>query len=366
MSAPPLLLHIYSTFAIGGPQVRFAAIANHHGRRWRHAIIAMDGDLACRERLSPGLDLQFPTVGVRKGDLLGNVRRFRALLRELRPAALVTSNWGTIEWAISNTIPLVRHLHIEDGFGPEERERQIPRRVWMRRLFLHRATIALPSRTLWEIATKTWRLNAIRLRYVPNGINLDRFQPSDRVNAPPVIGTVAALRPEKNLRRLIRAFALVRARHQCTLVIAGHGPERQGLEQLANELGIGSMITFTGHVADPRPLYAGFDIFAMSSDTEQMPLSLLEAMAAGLPVAATNAGDVRFMLAPPNRDFVTPAEDAALAGALDRLILGPDLRQALGAANRAKAELQFGETAMLDAWGRLFDGTFPPNSPREI
>ena len=120
---PPLLLHAYSTFAVGGPQVRFATVANHWGRRWRHAVVAMDGNLACRERLDPGLDVSFPELGLRKGDTWGNLRRMRAALRRLQPAALVTSNWGTIEWAMANRIGLVRHEHVEDGFGPEERDR---------------------------------------------------------------------------------------------------------------------------------------------------------------------------------------------------------------------------------------------------
>src|ERR1700722_16846724 len=114
--APPLLLHIYATFSVGGPQVRFAAIANRYPARWRHAVVAMDGNLACRERLSPAVDVTFPEIDIRKGDTLGNLRRFRAVLREMQPHALITSNWGSIEWAMANAWPLVRHVHIEDGF----------------------------------------------------------------------------------------------------------------------------------------------------------------------------------------------------------------------------------------------------------
>src|ERR1700710_2561664 len=98
----PLLLHVFPTFAFVGAQVRFASIANHFGPRWRHAIVAMNGDLACRERLDSALDVQFPQVDLRKGDTLGNVRRFRAVLRSLAPDVMLTSNFGSIEWAIAN------------------------------------------------------------------------------------------------------------------------------------------------------------------------------------------------------------------------------------------------------------------------
>jgi glycosyltransferase involved in cell wall biosynthesis len=352
----PLLLHVYSTFAVGGPQVRFAALANRFGREFRHAIVAMDGNTACRERLDPGLDVTFPEVEIRKGDTLGNRRRFRAVLAALRPDALVTSNWGSIEWAMANTPTLVRHLHVEDGFGPEERDRQQPRRVWTRRLLLRRATVAVPSQVLFRLATEVWRLPRGHVHYVPNGIDLARFAVPRAVNAVPVIGTVAALRPEKNLGRLLRAFAAVRMQRPCRLVIAGGGPERVALEALAAELGVAADVSFPGHVADTPALYAGFDVFALSSDTEQMPLSVLEAMAAGLPVAATDVGDVRAMLAPDNAAEVVAQDEALLAAALAALLEDPARRALLGAANRARAEAAFDQEAMFAAWHALFRG----------
>lgn len=348
----PLLLHAFSTFAVGGPQVRFAAIANHFGDRFRHAVYAMDGDLACRERLDPRLDVTFPTIPLRKGDTLGNARLLHAALRRIRPATLVTSNWGTIEWAMANRMGTVPHVHVEDGFGPEERAGQIARRVWTRRVFLAGRTVAVPSLTLRRIATEQWRLNPARVRYVPNGIDLTRFGHDGGEGG--LVGTVAALRAEKNLARLLRAFALAAAGTPARLVVAGDGPERPALEALAASLGIAAQVRFAGHVADPAPLLRTLDVFAMSSDTEQMPLSLLEAMAAGLPVASTDVGDVAAMLAPAQREYVVPVDDAALAGSLRRLLADAGLRAALGRANRARAEAEFGQEAMFAAWGELW------------
>ena len=357
MTRPPLLLHALSSFAVGGAQVRLAAILNRYPQAWRHAIIAMDGNLECRERLSPELDVGYPDITIRKGDTLGNARRFRRLLRELRPHALVTGNWGAIEWAIANVFPVARHIHTEDGFGPEERNSQIPRRVWARRILLRRSTVVLPSRTLWRIATETWRLDPARLRYIPNGIDLGRFVsvPSDREE--PVIGCVAALRAEKNVGRLLRAFRLLPDDMPARLVIVGDGPQRAELEALAATLGIATRVRFTGHVAEPQNLYAGFDIFALTSDTEQMPMTILEAMAASLAVVATDVGDIREMLAADNRCFLTPRDDAAVAGALASLLRQPELRRGIGAANRARAERDYDQETMFRAWRALFDGT---------
>ena len=364
-ASPPLILHVFPTFAVGGVQVRFAAIANHFGRRWRHAVIAMDGNLSCRERLDPALDIAFPSVAVRKGDTLGNILRFRHLLRRLRPDLLVTSNWGSIEWSVANRAPALRQVHIEDGFGPDDRGGRLPRRARLRRVVLRRRTVVLPSRTLWEIATGIWRLDPRRLRYVPNGIDLARFAgPPQPGGWPgPVVGTVAALRPEKNIARLLRAFALAAPDGRASLVIAGDGPERPALEGLAQELGIAGHVRFAGHVADPARLFKQLDVFAMSSDTEQMPLSLLEAMAAGLPAAATDVGDTRSMLADANAPFVTAPDDGALAAGLRALLEQAGLRRALGAANRAKAERDFNQDAMFQAWAAAFDGTLGPVQP---
>ncbi len=354
----PLLLHVFPSFAVGGAQMRFATLANRLGDRFRHAVVAMDGRKEASALLDPALDIRFPQVGVVKGDTRGNLWRFRAALRQIAPDLLVTSNWGSIEWAVARIGTGVPHLHMEDGFGPEERERQLPRRVLARRLLLRRATVVLPSRLLWRIATETWRLPQSRLRLLPNGIDLARFVPAGpREGARPVvIGTVAALRPEKNVGRLIRAVARLPAAMPARLVIVGDGSERAALEALAEAQGVGGRVEFAGHRADPAPLYAGFDIFALASDTEQMPLTVLEAMASGLPVAATDVGDIAAMLDAANRPYVVAREDGALADALAGLVARSDLRAALGAANRARAEAEFAEADMIAAWRDLFAG----------
>ncbi len=358
----PTLLSIFASFAVGGQQVRFAALANRFADRYRHVVVSMDRDTAARERLTPELDVAFPSVPIRPGAALANLAAFRRALRALRPDVLVTHNWGSIDWAIANLPGGVRHIHIEDGFGPEERDRQLRRRVLTRRLALRRSTVVLPSRTLERIATDVWRLPPGRLRYIPNGIDLARFAgPRDPTAASrfpgdgPVIGTVAALRPEKALDRLVRAFRLVLASGPARLVIAGDGSERLGLERLASALGMAERVTFTGHLGDPAPLYAAFDVFALSSDTEQMPLSVIEAMAAGLAVAATDVGDVRLMLSAENAPFVGPKTDAALATSLSALAADPGLRARLGAANRAKAARDYDQELMFGAYAALFD-----------
>jgi glycosyltransferase involved in cell wall biosynthesis len=363
-SLAPLVVHVFPTFAVGGAQVRFTALANHFGDEFRHMVVALDGETGCRERLDPSLDVVFPSVDAPKHAMLANAWRFRALLRQWRPDVLVTGNWGAIEFAMANLPPLARHLHVVDGFGPEERETQIRRRVLIRRLVLARGRVVVPSRNLERIATEVWKLPSRVVRYVPNGIDLTRFAPvggeargRDARGGPPVIGTVAALREEKNLARLIRAFAIAANEQPARLVIVGDGPERASLAELTAKLGVADRVTFAGHRTDTPALYASFDLFALTSDTEQMPLSVIEAMASGLPVVSTDVGDVRAMVAPDNAAFVGARDDAAIATFLTRLLASPEQRASLGLANRAKAERDFDQQAMFAAWRGLWTGT---------
>ena len=350
----PLLLHAFPGFTTGGAQRRFAAIANRWGPEFRHAIVAMDGVTDARRLLDPGLDVTFPTLAVRPGDTPATLRALRRLLRSLRPTTLVTSNWGTIEWAVANRLPHVPHLHMEDGFGPEERDRQLPRRVLARRLLLRRARLLVPSRNLERIAREEWHLDPL---YVANGVDLARFAPTPRppaIDMPgqPVVGTVAGLRPEKNLARLLHASAIAARSAPHRLLIVGDGPERGALQALARDLSLDAV--FAGPIADPAPLYARMDVFALSSDTEQMPLSVLEAMASGLPVAATEVGDVATMVAEANRAFLTRREPEVLAEALATLLSDAGLRARLGAANRARAEVAYDQEAMFATHAALW------------
>jgi glycosyltransferase involved in cell wall biosynthesis len=354
VSIPPKhLLHIFPTFAVGGSQMRFAQLVRLHGARYRHTVIALDGRTDMADRLG-GLPVTCQALTFDKRRMLQTLRRFGATLRGIRPDILFTYNWGAIEWALINRLEgVARHIHIEDGFGPEETRTQLKRRVWTRRLALSGkdSTLVLPSRNLEKIALDVWSLPQTRVRFIPNGIDCARFAAAARQSGDGrvVIGTVAGLRREKNVGRLIRAFAGIE--RQAELVIVGDGPEREELENLARGLNVAGRVRFAGQSERPEEWYARMDIFALSSDTEQMPLSVLEAMAAGLPVVATQVGDVAQMVCDENRDYVLPAE--GFAAALARLADDASARRTIGAANEKKARENYDENTMAARYAEL-------------
>lgn len=359
-------LHVFPTFNAGGVPIRITNILNRLGPSLRHTIVSMDGGFKAKSRLDGSLNCQLLPVENGGGNPLATVLAMRTLLRRCAPDLLLTYNWGSMDWSLANlVVPVCPQIHFESGFGPEEADSQLRRRVWTRRVALHRVfRLVVPSHTLVDLATRVWRLDPRRVLLIPNGVDCARFARPPRAGVVPgftkaddelIIGTAAPLRAEKNLTRLLATFAALKSEAKLRLVIAGDGPERGKLQQEAQDLGIGARVIFAGHVERVEDLLGWFDVFAMSSDTEQMPNSLIQAMAAGLPVAATDVGDVKVIVAPENGEFIVPKQDqGALTDSLARLLESVKLRQDLGAANRERARTVYSQDRMFKAYADVY------------
>ena len=354
---------------LGGKEARAVRLMNAFGAEAEHVVLSAVPDaLTAREAIDPGIKVEFP--GEAAPPLRGRpgLHRYAGLAAYLDGFDLVLSyNWGAMDAVAARRLhgatrrlpPLIHH---EDGFNEDEAVRQKPARVWYRRLMLSTAEkLVVPSRQLETIARTIWKQPGGRIERIPNGIAI----PGDADLASPlplpvsaggglIIGTVAGLRPVKNLPRLVRIFARG-APADARLVILGEGPERAAIIAEAERLGVAGRMTLPGFVRDPVRYMAGFDIFALSSDSEQFPISLVEAMACGLPGLVTDVGDTAAMVAAENRPFVLPKSDESeLAAALARLAADPALRRAIGTANRAIALRDFSEQAMLDRYHNLY------------
>ena len=363
------ILHCHSTFSLGGKEARAVRLMNAFGDAAEHVVISAEPTaLGARDALDPGIVAHFPADAPSLRGRPG-IPRYRALARYMRGADLVlTYNWGAIDAVAARALfgrfgpPLVHH---EDGFNADEADRLNWKRNRFRRLVLRAARkVVVPSPRLGQIAGKHWgRLVGER---IPNGIDTARYAAPPAVTAIPgfsrqadeiVIGTVAGLREVKNLPRLVRAVAAI---PKARLVIVGEGTERARIMAEAAAQGMADRLLMPGFLPDPHRYIGLFDIFALSSDSEQFPISLIEAMAAGLPVVATDVGDVAQMVAGANRFLVVPPADEALFGEkLALLAADPAARATLGKLNQARAVAEYDEATMIERYRRLYFGPDP-------
>lgn len=363
------ILHLHSSFNRGGKELRAAQLINAFGKSVEHTIVSAQPDaLGAAAAIDPRMDVRYPSdfpslVGK---PLPGRLQRLAKAMQGFD--LVLTYNWGAMDAVMAHTLfrdlhalpPLVHH---EDGFNEDEAGERKRSRNWFRRIGLGRASaLVVPSRRLEAIALEEWFQPDGRVVRIANGIDVAAYAKRPKPDALPRVikrpgekwlGTLAGLRPVKNLPRLVRAFAGLPEEWQ--LVILGEGPEREAIRAEALRLDIAHRVHLPGFVAEPAKAVGLFDLFALSSDSEQFPISVVEAMAAGLAVVATDVGDVAAMLAEANRPYVTPAGDErALAAALADLAENEALRRSIGEANRVRARTEYDEKAMVAAYRTVY------------
>ena len=169
-----------------------------------------------------------------------------------------------------------------------------------------------------------------------------------------VIGTVGRLDPVKDFRTLIEAMGSVCKVRQSVLVIVGDGPERPALEAAARDLGLTDAVRFLGHRDDAREWLAACDVYANSSISEGVSLTILEAMAAGLPIVATEVGGTPEIVDASCGRLVPARSATGLAAAAIDLLERRDLRQVLGQAARQRAETRFTIERMVAEYAAVY------------
>jgi len=344
-------------------------LMNHFGDAAEHVILSAQPDsLSARDAIDPKIKVAFPADGP---SLAGkpSLKRYREFVTYFRQFDLILSyNWGSMDGVMARTLfsrveglpPLIHH---EDGFNEDEYQKLNWKRNWFRKFALGAAqALVVPSAQLARIASDVWKQPELKIHRIPNGIDVKRFEKKPQRGSLPglvrregevVVGTVAGLRAIKNLPRLVRACAA--AGDNVRLVIVGEGPEKEKILAEAQRVGLGDRLLMPGFLADPARYIGLFDIFALSSDSEQFPISLIEAMAAGLPVAATDVGDIKMMVSQANQGFVKPpGDESRFFESLTTLVQHQQLREDLGMQNLSKAQAEYNESKMLGRYGLLY------------
>jgi glycosyltransferase involved in cell wall biosynthesis len=212
------------------------------------------------------------------------------------------------------------------------------------------------------LATELAPYAGSKLHYIQNGVDIDEIDDTTSI-APEVaawkqrneyvIGYVGQLITRKGIDTLIKAFAQMTMTNS-RLVLIGEGPQRGEMEILARTLGVTSRVEFLGYRTDRISLLRGFDVFALPSLLEGIPRCLMEAMAAGVPIVATDIPGCRELIEPDlSGILVPPGNDTELASAMKRLS-DPALRAMYASAARARVMEHFSAAAMARAYTRLY------------
>jgi glycosyltransferase involved in cell wall biosynthesis len=360
MSAPRLL-HLHAAFG-GDAALRCARVIEGIGREGEHAIVS--GDPARRgaaSAIGKGVKVTWPKFPSLAGKPWPG--RLKRLAEAMQGYDLVcTYGWGAIDAALAHTLfadvyklaPLVHHEDAADG------------RAFYRRIALGRTSVlVVPSRTLEKTALETWQQPRSRVRRIPPGIPTRSYGKKAK---PGLLPNLLKRRGELwagtfggagDLAALVRAFAGLPEEWQ--LVIADEGGQADAVQGAACGLNLEHRVHLVGGV-DPAGFTALLDMFVLAPATDASLMPLLEAMAAGLPVAAPAAADVSSVVASGNLPFVVPpGDEAALGCAMVKLSCDAALRATVGKANKARARAEFDEAKMIERyrslyWSLLADG----------
>ena len=368
----PLIAHVLYSFDVGGLENGVVNLINHMApERFRHVVVALAQcapDFCQRVQRA---DVEFISLHKPPGHGIKLYPRFYRLCRQLRPAIVHTRNLAALEFAVPAALAGVpARVHGEHGWdtsdpGGTQRKYQLLRRAYSP--FVNRY-VAL-SGQIESYLTERVGIAASRVERICNGVDTLRFRPASARQAVAgspfddpdavIVGTVGRLQTVKDQLNLVRAVAIARgqggAGARLRLIIAGDGPQRAEVEAEIAATGIGDITWLAGARSDVPEIMRALDIFALPSQAEGISNTILEAMASGLPVVATDVGGNAELVVEGETGALVPAQDPhAMAQALLRYTADAALRQSHGGAGRQRVERSFSIDNMVERYTRLY------------
>lgn len=372
-SSVPLVAHVVHGLRAGGLENGLINLINRTPRgRYRHAVICLTG----YDRFAERLEREIPLLALdkREGkDPALYLRMWRAL-RQLRPDIVHTRNFGTLEMqAVAWLAGVAGRIHGEHGRDMIDLQGTHPRYLRMRRLLRHlvHRHVAL-SGELDDYLRDIVGVPAAGVSRICNGVDLARFRPDadDRAHRrselgwdadTTVIGWVGRMEPVKDPLALAHAFIRVverrpEWRHRVVLAMVGAGSQHAEVRNRLDAAGLSDRAWLPGPRDDIPGLLRSMDLFVLPSLAEGISNTILEAMASGLPVAATRVGGNAELVAEGDTGCLVPPGDAdALGDVIDACVADPDRLAAQGRAARARAEDLFGIEDMVTHYLELYD-----------
>ena len=353
------IVHVLSSFGVGGQErVALDLAIGQRTRGHRVAVVSLapppDGAMVDEFREHGIIPIRVPKRGEGLDPTL--VPRLARILRQQRAQIVHTHNpLPLIYGAPAARLVGAGAIHTKHGMNPGSRGHR-----WLRRAAaqLVHSFVAVSDTTAAQ-AREQHDMPRSRLHTIANGIRLDRYQPDPEARAAVrvelglgdawVVGTVGRLDDYKNQAMLVRALApQLSSRNR--LVIVGDGPSRDDVAAEVARLPDPRWVVMTGRRMDVPHLIHAFDVFALPSKTEGLPLVVPEAMSAGLPIVATSVGGLPSVIDHEQTGLLIPVDESALAAALARLSDDHELAHRLGRRAREVALSRFSADRMVDAY----------------
>jgi len=291
---PLHVVHLVHSFGTGGMEKGIATLINHSSSEFKHTIVCLTQSGDSRHLLRGGVEII--EMNKKEGNSLFLIFRLMKAFKRLKPDVVHTRNWGGLDGVIAARLSGIKAIiHGEHGWSMDDPDGMNPKRVFIRRIINR----FISCYTCVSRQMKTWLETDIKVGkqvfQIYNGVDFERFffqknkSLKSEIGISPetiVLGIVARLDPIKNHSGLIKVFnSIYKKNSKICLLVIGDGPERSKLEKM-NKGGI----LFLGNRSDVHTLLNCIDIFILPSFNEGISNTILEAMAAGLPVIASDRG----------------------------------------------------------------------------
>lgn len=362
MLSKKTIVHITYKISAGGLEQVLLQTVNGTPQ-YDHVILSITNVDQFKERFLPST--RFISLDKMPGSSLGVLKRGYSILKDIKPDIVHTYNLAGAEFLPVARLAGVKHtVHCEHGTPQTQASNQNTKLTLMRRLFLSFANhIIVVSHPLKTWLNKTVKVRADKITVVPNGVNTQVYKYIPFSPRPTfTIGTVARLSIEKNQQLLLQAFELflskvpAQAAKLCFLRIVGDGEQRRALEEQANAMSAKDNVTFVGNSDKVVEELQKFDLFVLSSVSEGMPMTILEAMSLGLPILSTDVGNISDVLHTSKGGVTVPSGDVdALAMHMMRFYEQQELRQQMGEKGSSYVQEHFAIQRMLSAYTAVYE-----------
>ena len=369
----PLVAHVMYRFDTGGLENGIVNLINHMpADSYRHVIIALTEVTDFRHRIKRD-DIQFVSLHKPPGHGIWLFPKLFRLFRRLQPAIVHSRNLAALEVQLPAWLAGVPvRIHGEHGRDVGDLDGSNITYQRVRRFYRPFVSYYLAlSRDLAQYLNGIIRIPQNKVLQVYNGVDCSRFhpgQPDQSISGCPftrpthcLLGTVGRMQTVKDQPTLVRAF--IRAlemepqlKERIRLVLVGDGPLRKECQQLLNAAGLDQLAWLPGERNDVPEVMRGLDCFVLPSLAEGISNTILEAMASGLPVIATNVGgNADLVVAEQTGILVPPADPESMARAIIRMAKQADTRQSMALSGRRLVEEKFSMNAMVASYQGTYD-----------